>query len=61
MHEFLVYLPFDPNFLTGASWRSGVNWHKLVQWSEQPRSQGFNVRTRRDTKKSWSGPVNFAF
>ena len=27
----------------------------------QPRSQGFSVRTRRDTRKAWSGPVNFAF
>jgi hypothetical protein len=27
----------------------------------QPRSQGFSVRTRRDTRKPWSGPVNFAF
>jgi hypothetical protein len=34
MHVFLVYLPFDPDFLTRASWRSGVSWHKLVQWSE---------------------------
>jgi hypothetical protein len=24
---------------------------------EQPRSQGFSVRTRRDTRKPWSGPV----
>ena len=23
----------------------------------QPRSQGFSVRTRRDTRKPWSGPV----
>ena len=29
--------------------------------SQQPRSQGFSVRTRRDTRKPWSGPVNFAF
>ena len=27
----------------------------------QPRSQGFHMRTRRDTRKPWSGPVNFAF
>ena len=27
----------------------------------QPGSQGFSVRTRRDTRKPWSGPVNFAF
>ena len=25
--------------------------------SSQPRSQGFSVRTRRDTRKPWSGPV----
>ena len=29
--------------------------------AKQPRSQGFSVRTRRDTRKPWSGPVNFAF
>jgi hypothetical protein len=23
----------------------------------QPRSQGFRMRTRRDTRKPWSGPV----
>ena len=23
----------------------------------QPRSQGFHMRTRRDTRKPWSGPV----
>ena len=28
---------------------------------DQPRSQGFHMRTRRDTRKPWSGPVNFAF
>ena len=27
----------------------------------QPRSQGFHMRTRRDTRKPWSGPVNLAF
>jgi hypothetical protein len=27
----------------------------------QPRSQGFRMRTRRGTRKPWSGPVNFAF
>ena len=27
----------------------------------QPRSQGFRVRTRGETRKPWSGPVNFAF
>ena len=27
----------------------------------QPRSQGFSVRTRGETRKPWSGPVNFAF
>jgi hypothetical protein len=25
----------------------------------QPRSQGFSVRTRRDTRKPWSGPVTW--
>jgi hypothetical protein len=28
--------------------------------TSQPRSQGFSVRTRRDTRKPCSGPVNFA-
>jgi hypothetical protein len=27
----------------------------------QPRSEGFRVRTRGETRKPWSGPVNFAF
>jgi hypothetical protein len=27
----------------------------------QPRSQGFRVRTRGETRKPWCGPVNFAF
>jgi hypothetical protein len=27
----------------------------------QPRSQGFRMRTRWETRKPWSGPVNFAF
>ena len=38
-------------------------YHETVEElvSEQPRSQGFSVRTRRDTRKPWSGPVNFAF
>jgi hypothetical protein len=27
----------------------------------QPRSQGFRMRTRGETRKPWSGPVNFAF
>ena len=27
------------------------------QIETQPRSQGFSVRTRRDTRKTWSGPV----
>jgi hypothetical protein len=27
----------------------------------QPRSKGFRMRTRRGTRKPWSGPVNFAF
>jgi hypothetical protein len=38
--------------------------HRLTKKREltpQPRSQGFSVRTRRDTRKPWSGPVNFAF
>jgi hypothetical protein len=33
----------------------------LTNTASQPRSQGFSVRTRRDTRKPWSGPVNFAF
>jgi hypothetical protein len=48
-----------------------LNWTKLRFFQienlirtyahTQPRSQGFSVRTRRDTRKPWSGPVNFAF
>ena len=37
----------------------------ILAWAScaktQPRSQGFHMRTRRDTRKPWSGPVNFAF
>ena len=44
---------------TGLGMRFGVQvW---IQVRDQPRSQGFSVRTRRDTRKPWSGPVNFAF
>ena len=39
---------------------STLQKQKLVV-AMQPRSQGFHMRTRRDTRKPWSGPVNFAF
>jgi hypothetical protein len=29
------------------------------QIETQPRSQGFSVRTKRDTRKTWSGQVTF--
>jgi hypothetical protein len=32
-----------------------VSWRN--QGRRQPRSQGFHMRTRRDTRKPWSGPV----
>ena len=35
--------------------------HQKSNGPSQPRSQGFHMRTRRDTRKPWSGPVNFAF
>ena len=35
--------------------------HVQANVCPQPRSQGFHMRTRRDTRKPWSGPVNFAF
>ena len=34
---------------------------KTIETIVQPRSQGFHVRTRGETRKPWSGPVNFAF
>jgi hypothetical protein len=34
---------------------------KRFEEINQPRSQGFRMRTRGETRKSWSGPVNFAF
>jgi hypothetical protein len=30
-----------------------------IYCNTQPRSQGFSVRTRRDTRKPWSGPVTW--
>ena len=34
-----------------------VSLPSVNQGSWQPRSQGFHMRTRRDTRKPWSGPV----
>jgi hypothetical protein len=34
-----------------------LNKHFATTGEKQPRSQGFSVRTRRDTRKPWSGPV----
>jgi hypothetical protein len=34
---------------------------KTIKTIVQSRSQGFHVRTRREIRKPWSGPVNFAF
>jgi hypothetical protein len=31
--------------------------NRLLYMTPQPRSQGFRVRTRRGTRKPWSGPV----
>jgi hypothetical protein len=36
-------------------------WPSQTRGLYQPRSQGFRVRTRGDTRNPWSGPVNFAF
>ena len=41
--------------------RTQASYDSLREHYGQPRSQGFSVRTRRDTRKPWSGPVNFAF
>ena len=58
------------SFLFCWWWRKEIRFRSSRHWwcistdslgCGQPRSQGFSVRTRRDTRKPWSGPVNFAF
>jgi hypothetical protein len=53
VQTFLDYLTSDEINVLDANFVSD----EVVQ----PRSQGFRMRTRRDTRKPWSGPVNFAF
>jgi hypothetical protein len=55
---FVLFLAISPSF--AAPNLELVEWDN-TQGNYQPRSQGFSVRTRRDTRKPWSGPVNFAF
>jgi hypothetical protein len=37
-----------------------ARWSSITFFFIQPRSQGFRKRTRGETRKPWSGPVNFA-
>ena len=54
--------PDSPEAMSLLDFCTSVNQTQLIKeparvTETQPRSQGFSVRTRRDTRKPWSGPV----
>ena len=57
--SFTNYRIFEIYQLTVACQK--LLWHysrlSVTLYMIQPRSQGFYMRTRRDTRKPWSGPV----
>ena len=58
-----VGIPRQINSLTQGhcEGRPSVGLGTRMEVLIQPRSQGFRMRTRGETRKPWSGPVNFAF
>ena len=58
LHNKFCELPvLEPNiYLPPCTYSSSFSSFFPVT-ETQPRSQGFSVRTRRDTRKPWSGPV----